>query len=111
MTKALRKAFEAASRLPDREQEELAAASGPDRGPRSRCALTSKTTRRFRDACGCFPSMFAAVPVKPIATSRATRTTRVSASEWGEEDFDPAAFDVQAANRAFGGWGPRRPNA
>jgi len=32
--------------------------------------------------------------------------------EWGGEDFDPAAFDVHATNRAFhGGWGPRRPHA
>lgn len=32
--------------------------------------------------------------------------------EWGGEDFDPAAFDVHAMNRAFhGGWGPRRPHA
>ena len=29
--------------------------------------------------------------------------------EWRGELFDPAAFDVQAVNRAFhGGWGPRR---
>jgi hypothetical protein len=32
--------------------------------------------------------------------------------EWAGKDFDPAAFDVQAVNRAFhGGWGPRRPEA
>ena len=32
--------------------------------------------------------------------------------EWAGRDFDPAAFDVQAVNRAFhGGWGPRRPDA
>ena len=31
---------------------------------------------------------------------------------WGGEEFDPAAFDVQAVNRMFhGGWGPRRPHA
>lgn len=29
--------------------------------------------------------------------------------EWGGEDFDPMAFDVQAVNRAFHrGWGPKR---
>jgi hypothetical protein len=29
--------------------------------------------------------------------------------EWAGEGFDPAAFDVQAANRMFhGGWGPSR---
>jgi hypothetical protein len=32
--------------------------------------------------------------------------------EWAGKDFDPAAFDVQDANRTFhGGWGPRRPDA
>jgi hypothetical protein len=32
-------------------------------------------------------------------------------AEWCGGNFDPAAFDVQAANRAFhGGWGPRSPD-
>lgn len=32
--------------------------------------------------------------------------------EWAGKDFNPAAFDVHAVNRAFhGGWGPRRPDA